>query len=151
MTNPIRPTDDDARTLAKSLLIDARHAALGVIDDSTPLVTRVAIAWLNNAPHLLVSDLSMHTKALDTNPACSLLIGEPEDKGDPLTHPRLTLVCTSENTDKKALRDPWLALHPKAKLYFDFTDFRLLRLTVNAAYLNGGFGKAFHLTPDDLA
>jgi len=35
MTNPIHPTDDDARALAQSLLIDARHAALGVIDGAT--------------------------------------------------------------------------------------------------------------------
>lgn len=156
MVNPIRPTDDAARALAKSLLASARHGALGVLDGlgglggPTPVVTRVATAWLDGAPHLLVSDLSMHTKALDANPACSLLIGEPDAKGDPLTHPRLTLVCSAQHADKTSLRDPWLETHPKAKLYFDFADFRLLRLVVNEAYLNGGFGKAFRLAPQDL-
>lgn len=152
MTNPIRPTDDDARTLARNLLTEARHAALGVLDPATgaPLVTRIALAWLG-APHILISDLSMHTKALSANAACSLLVGEPLPKGDPLTHPRLTLQCHAQAADKSDLRDQWLALHPKSKLYFDFADFRMLRLNVNEAHLNGGFGKAFHLTPADLS
>lgn len=151
MTNPIRPTDDDARELAASLIQTARHAALGVIEPATqsPMVTRIAIAWLG-APHILISELSQHTKALAQNPACSVLIGEPLSKGDPLTHPRLTLQCQAEAADKTTLRSDWLALHPKSKLYYDFTDFVMLRLTVSDAHLNGGFGKAFHLKPDDL-
>lgn len=153
MTNPIRPTDDDARDLAKSLLTKARHAALGVIDPSTngPMVSRIAVAWIGTAPHILISDLSMHTKALAANPACSLLVGEPGPKGDPLTHPRLTLQCAALSADKASLRADWLSLHPKSKLYFDFADFRMMRLEVHAAHLNGGFGKAFTLTAADLA
>ena len=114
------------------------------------MVTRVAVSWINGAPHLLVSDLSPHTKALTEHPACSLLLGELGTKGDPLNHPRLTLQCKSEQADKSNLRETWLTIHPKAKLYYDFTDFRLLRLQVHAAYLSGGFGKAFHLNADDL-
>lgn len=152
MTNPIRPTDDDARRLAASLIQDARHAALGVIDPASqsPMVTRIAIGWLDAAPHILISELSQHTKALSQNPHCSVLVGEPLPKGDPLTHPRLTLQCTAQTAAKSALRDAWLGQHPKSKLYIDFTDFIMLRLTVTEAHLNGGFGKAFHLTPEDL-
>ncbi len=150
MKNPIRPTDDQARALAKSLLTTARHAALGVLHDDMPMVTRTAIAWLDHAPHLLVSDLSQHTKALAASPACSVLVGDPADKGDPLTHPRLTLQCLAHRVDKSALRAPWLALHPKSKVYIDFADFNFMRLSVQTAFLNGGFGKAFILTADDL-
>lgn len=152
MTDPIRQTDDDARALAQKLLADARHAALGVIHPAThaPMVSRIAVAWMDGAPHILISDLSLHTKALAQNATCSLLVGEPGNKGDPLTHPRLTVQCTAAQTDKATLRDTWLALHPKSKLYFDFADFRMMRLTVSEAHLNGGFGKAFHLTPADL-
>lgn len=152
MINPIRPTDDDARALAAELIADAPHGALGVIDPETaaPLVTRVATTWIAGAPHLLVSDLSMHTKALTQNPLCSLLLGTPKPKGDPLTHPRLTLQCRAQPAEKSDLRAQWLSRHPKAKLYFDFADFRVLRLSVTEAHLNGGFGKAFHLHPDDL-
>ena len=43
-TDPIRPTDDDARDQARALIAQARFAALGVIDPATgaPMVTRIA-------------------------------------------------------------------------------------------------------------
>lgn len=149
--DPIRPTDDDARALAQTLLSTVGHGALGVIDpiSHSPLVTKVAFGWLD-APHLLISDLSMHTAALMENPACSLLVAADGNKGDPLTYPRITLQCLAETIDKTPLRDAWLTRHPKSKLYFDFTDFRMVRLNITDAYLNGGFGKAFKLTAADL-
>jgi putative heme iron utilization protein len=49
-----------------------------------------------------------------------------------------------------ALRDQWLATHPKAKLYMDFGDFGFVRLVPQSAFLNGGFGRAVRLAPDDL-
>lgn len=93
MTDPIRPTDEDARQLARNLMSKARFAALGVIDQSgCPLVTRVAFGLCpKGRPISLVSTLSAHTRALQENPACSFMVGEPEDRGDPLTHPRLSL------------------------------------------------------------
>ena len=77
-------------------------------------------------------------------------MGEP-GRGDPLAHPRLTLAARAEPADKAALREALLARHPKAALYFDFADFALLRLAPSGAFLNGGFGKAFRLSPEDLA
>lgn len=151
--DPIRPTDDEARTLAQDLINAARFAALGVIDPETgtPMVTRVAIVpGPDRVPLTLVSTLSSHTAALDAEPACSLLIGEPGAKGDPLTHPRLTLQAVAELADKTALKAHYLSLYPKAQLYYDFGDFRLMRLRPLAAFLNGGFGKAYRLTPEDL-
>ncbi|MCF2870877.1 pyridoxamine 5-phosphate oxidase [Octadecabacter sp. G9-8] len=152
MTDPIRPTDAQARALAKSLLTQASYGALGVIDPdtNTPLVSRVAVSWIMGAPHILISDLSLHTKALSKNSACSLLIAELHSKGDPLTHPRITLQCDAKPADKATVRDTWLELHPKSKLYIDFSDFRVKRLQVRNAFLNGGFGRAFHLGPNDL-
>ena len=43
--NPIRPTDDDARALARALLSGARHAALAVLhpDTGAPFVSRIAL------------------------------------------------------------------------------------------------------------
>lgn len=153
MANPIRPTDDDARALARSLIDTARFAALAVLDPATgaPVVTRIALVpGPDGLPLSLISTLSTHTTALSANPACSLLIGEPGPKGDPLTHPRLTLQATATHADKSALRDHYLSLYSKAQLYFDFTDFQLTRFTPTGAFLNGGFGKAFHLTAADL-
>ncbi len=39
---------------------------------------------------------------------------------------------------------------PNAKLYYDFSDFLMYRLTPSECDLNGGFGKAFNLTAADL-
>lgn len=157
--SPIRPTDDEARALARRLIDQSRFGALGVIDPDSgaPAVTRVAVGTdTDGRPVSLVSDLSSHTRALKANPACSLLVGEPEEKGDPLTHPRLTLQARARFLRKgeagyDALRERWLDGHRKSTLYIDFLDFSFVILDVDGAHLNGGFGKAFVLTPADLA
>lgn len=157
-TSPIRPTDDEARRLARELLDRARFGALGVIDPGTgaPMVTRVAVGTDGDGrPVSLVSDLSAHTRALKANPLCSLLVGEPGGKGDPLTHPRLTLQGRARFVRKgaeghDALRARWIEGHRKSMLYVDFADFSFVVLDLDAAHLNGGFGRAFVLTPADL-
>ncbi len=151
-TDRTRPPTEEARDLAQRLLAEARHGALGVIDpeNASPLVTRVAVSWNGTEVLILVSDLSTHTRALLNNPAASLLVGEPGAKGDPLSHPRLSVLAQAKPIEKAAERAGWLAKHPKSKLYFDFADFRLFGLLPSAALLNGGFGEAFRLSPDDL-
>lgn len=157
MKSPIRPTDDPARDIARSLLRDARFAALAVITpDGAPLVTRVAFGLSAlGQPLTLISGLAAHTRALQANPACSVLIGEPGDKGDPLTHPRLTLQGTAhfllhqaDGFDEMATH--YLRDHPKSKLYIGLTDFSFAMFTISQGHLNAGFGKAFTLTPDDM-
>lgn len=150
--DPIRATTPEARALAQGLLANARHGALGSLDPATgfPLVTRTACLWDGRAALVLVSTLSLHTQALLADPRASLLVGEPGPKGDPLTHPRLTLQARAARADKDALRAAWLARHPKSKLYYGFADFLLLRLDPLEAHLNGGFGQAFRLLPEDL-
>jgi putative heme iron utilization protein len=155
----LRPTDDEARALARGLLARARFAALGTIDPETglPLVTRVGFG-LSGAgePLSLVSTLALHSTALARRPEASLLVGEPGPRGDPLTHPRLTLQARARfvapgEAGHPELAGLWLATHPKARLYLGFADFRFVLFTPLRAWLNGGFGKAFSLTPDDLA
>ena len=150
--DPINPTDDDARALAAQILSDTRYGALAVTLPETglPYVARVAMLWHDGAIYSLISTLSTHTGALLKDPACAALVGEPGAKGDPLTHPRMTLTCTAEQADKPAMKDTWLAAIPKAQLYYDFTDFLMFRLQPAAIDLNGGFGKAYRLSPEDL-
>ncbi len=148
----INLTTNEARTLASDILTQTRFGALAVIapDTGVPYVARTAMLWHDGALLTLISTLSTHTGALQANPACSVLVGEPSDKGDPLTHPRMTLQCTAAQTDKAAYKDIWLGVIPKAKLYYDFTDFLMFRLTPDDIHLNGGFGKAFRLSQSDL-
>ena len=150
--DPINPTDAEARALARQILRDARFGALAVThpDSGFPYVSRVAMIWHQGAIFTLISTLSTHTKALLADPRCAALLGEPADKGDPLTHPRMTLTATASETDKATLKTAWLTAIPKARLYYDFADFRMVRLAIISADLNGGFGKAYRLAPEDL-
>lgn len=150
--DPYRPTDEAARALARRLLAEAGHGALGVLDPATgaPAVSRVAVALHDGAPHILVSTLAPHAAALAADPRASLMLGEP-GRGDPLAHPRLTLAARAGPADKAALRAPWLAAHPKAALYYDFADFAPWRLDPEGAVLVGGFGRAHRLRREDLA
>lgn len=154
--DPFRPVDDEARALAHHLIATATFAALAVLENGQPAVTRVAFATTpEGAPLSLISDLSSHTQALINDPTCSLLVGEPQDRGDPLTHPRITLQATArfvarDSTSHARLRAHYLSKRPKATLYIDFGDFRLVRFDVQTALLNGGFGRAYKLAPKDL-
>ncbi|MDQ2093626.1 HugZ family pyridoxamine 5'-phosphate oxidase [Rhodalgimonas zhirmunskyi] len=150
--------DDAARALIRALIDGASEAALATLrpETQTPSVTRIAIATgPDGAPMSMVSSLAHHTAALEANPACALLIAAPEDKGDAMNHARLTLHCTARlipnyAPERADLRAHFLEQRPKSKLYVDFPDFRFLTFEIENGLLNGGFGKAYILTPSDI-
>ncbi|WP_306118483.1 MULTISPECIES: DUF2470 domain-containing protein [unclassified Roseitalea] len=155
----IRPTDAQAIRMARTLVASARHGALAVLPNAAsgfPNVSRVQLSTdFDGTPAILVSALSPHTGALIADARCSLLVGEV-GKGDPLAHPRITLAARAARIERDTqaharIRRRHLARHPKASLYADFGDFAFFRLDVVAGSLNGGFGKAYELTAEDLA
>lgn len=151
--DPVAAADDAARVLAKRLLHAAKHGALAVIDPETgtPGISRIALGRCPDGwPLSLISELASHTAALRANPAAALMVGDVEEKGDPLTHPRLMIRVKAEFVAKDGLRDHWLQSHPKAKLYVDFADFHFVRLMVISGVLNAGFARAYRLAPADL-
>jgi putative heme iron utilization protein len=153
----IRETDAEAIRLAKTLLRASRYGALAAIDpaDGAPIASRVGVATdTDGCPLILVSGLSAHTAAILADPRCSLLLGEP-GKGDPLAHPRIALACRAvryarDTPDWTRAERRYLNRNPKAKLYVGLGDFVFFRLEIDKASLNGGFGKAYLLTRDDL-
>ena len=158
MASPIRPTDDEARDLAQTLIREARTAALAVTDEGgAPFRSRIGFGTdPAGSPLSLVSQLSQHTRHMAAGGPVSLLVGEPGPRGDPLNHPRLTLqarpVIVPRNAPEyEGLASGWCELHPKARLYVGFADFLFVRFQVSRGFLNGGFGKAFDLTPSDMA
>ncbi|MBZ9673927.1 HugZ family protein [Mesorhizobium sp. ES1-3] len=153
----IRETGAEAIRLAKTLLRSARFGALAVLEPQTgsPLASRVGVATdIDGAPLILVSMLAAHTSALLADPRCSLLLGEP-GKGDPLAHPRLTLICQASRLERGSQAHAraerrYLNRNPKAGLYAGLGDFSIFRLEPQRASLNGGFGKAYMLERSDL-
>lgn len=132
---------------AKGLLRSVRAGALATsTSDHTPFASLVTVATApGGGPILLVSRLAAHTRHLEADPHLSLLLARGGD-GDPLAHPRLTLLGTAarvtEPEARAALRARFLAKHPKAELYADFPDFSFWLVTIERAHLNGGFARA---------
>ncbi len=154
--DPIRPTDATARGLAKTLLRSARSAALATLTpDGHPFASLTSLATdVDGTPLILISALSGHTGNLEADPRASLLIA-PGGKGDPLAHPRITLLARAEkierdSEDGRRIRRRFLARQPKASLYADFPDFSFFALKLERASLNGGFGKAYELEASDI-
>ena len=157
-TDPYRPADAEYRALARRLLDEARHGALGVQEGREGQVHMALIALApgpdGSAPLSLMSDLSRHKRALRERPRCGLLIGEAPRKGDVLSGPRLSLQIRAHflsAAQTGALREHYLRFHPKARLYFQLGDFTLVRLEIESALLNAGFGRACLLSREDLA
>lgn len=157
-TEPVRQADATARGIARNLLLAARTAAIGVIEPETgaPFVSLVAFGIGPAGEALtLVSDLAIHARALRIDPRASLLVGAPGPKGDPLSHPRLTLRATAgfiapDAPERAGYRAAWLRDHPKSALYADFADFHFVRFAIADGHLNAGFGKAYALSANDL-
>src|SRR5215469_3048621 len=149
-------TDFDAKSTAKKLLRSIRAGALATIDRNTghPFGSLVNIATdSDGSPLILISRLSTHTANLEADSRASLLLAAG-GKGDPLAHPRLTVLgrfakIARDAGDEAHLRRRFLARHPKVELYAGFADFALWRMTVESAHLNAGFARAADLTAAD--
>ena len=151
------PPDFDAKQVAKSLLRTTRTGALATIDRNTghPFASLVNVATdVDGALLILVSRLSTHTANLENDDRSSVLLAAT-GRGDPLAHPRLTLIGTfvrlgRDHPDEARGRRRFLARHPKSELYAGFADFAFWRLKTVSAHLNGGFARAADLTAADV-
>jgi len=149
--------DFDPKTVAKGLLRATRAGSLATIDRNTghPFASLVNVATdVDGAPLILVSRLSTHTANLEADGRASLLLAS-SGKGDPLAHPRLTLLGTFFQVARDDQREPrmrrrFLSRHPKSELYAGFADFSFWRLDAVSAHLNGGFARAADLKAADV-
>jgi heme iron utilization protein len=151
----LRETDEAARAQACAFVRSSAYGALATLEPGTgwPLASRVSLAVdADGTPLILISRLSAHYGALESDARCSLLLGEAGD-GDPLRHPRITVVCLGSKVppeQRAAAKAQFLKRHPGAEMYADFADFDFWRLMPQRASLNAGFGKAYALTAQDL-
>jgi putative heme iron utilization protein len=151
------PVGFDPKALAKTLLRSIRAGTLGTLDRNTghPFASLVNVATdVDGSPLILTSRLSTHTANLEADGRASVLLAET-GKGDPLAHPRLTVLGTfapvaRQSADDARVRRRFLARHPKSELYAGFGDFSFWRMQVASAHLNGGFARAADLKADDV-
>jgi heme iron utilization protein len=151
------PANFDPVGLAKALLRATRAGTLGTLDRNTghPFASLVNVATdVDGSPVILTSRLSTHTANLEHDARASILLAET-GKGDPLAHPRLSVLgafaqIEKESADEARVRRRFLARHPKSELYVGFGDFSFWRLTVASAHLNGGFARAADLKAQDV-
>ncbi|WP_202801811.1 HugZ family pyridoxamine 5'-phosphate oxidase [Rhodovulum sp. PH10] len=146
------PEDFDPITTAKTLLRATRAGALATNDRNTghPFASLVNVATAaDGSPLILVSRLSTHTANLERDGRASVLLAAT-GKGDPLAHPRLTVLGDFVRTDDPDVRRRFLARHRKSELYAGFPDFTFWRMIVVSAHLNGGFARAADLEAKDV-
>ena len=151
------PADFTPAELAKMLLRTRRAGTLGTLDRNTghPFASLVNVATdLDGSPVILTSRLSTHTANLEADGRASVLLAET-GKGDPLAHPRLTVigqfsVLAKKSAGEARVRRRFLARHPKSELYAGFGDFAFWRMDVASAHLNGGFARAADLEAADV-
>ncbi|MGO9389355.1 HugZ family pyridoxamine 5'-phosphate oxidase [Rhodoblastus sp.] len=149
---PLAENSFDGLALARKLLRAIPVGALATLakDTGYPFATLTSVATLHDgAPLLLLSSLAHHTKNIRADARASLLLAEG-GKGDPLAHPRLTVVGRLAPIVDARSRKRFLRRHPKAELYADFADFGFWRLEPEAAHLNGGFARAADYRGADL-
>jgi len=155
--NAPQPADFVPAAVAKTLLRTIRAGTLATLDRNTghPFASLVNVAAdADGAPLILTSRLSTHTANLEADGRASILLAET-GKGDPLAHPRLTVLGTMERverdgTDDARVRRRFLARHPKSELYAGFGDFSFWRMRAVSAHLNGGFARAADLQAGDV-
>jgi putative heme iron utilization protein len=148
----------EALDAAKQLLNQHRWAALATIDkQGQPHASMVAYALSEGQLLLHLSQLAAHSKHIEDNPQCALVISENEiDDKDPQQLQRISLEGKVE-----ILRRDSESYHTSAEIYqkrlpdslplFSFADFALIQFTPVKARFVGGFGKAFSFNQDELS
>lgn len=111
-----------------------------------PYASLVLVAAAQDArPILLLSELAVHTQNIAGDDRFSLLFDGTAGLADPLTGARASVQGRARRRDGKDRAGPllrrYLARHPEAGNYVDFTDFGLYEVIPERAHLVAGFGR----------
>lgn len=156
MASKTSPGAETPALQARKLMRGARTAVLSTLmaDEGAPYGSLVLSATAPDAtPILLLSRLAVHTANLLQDPRASLLYEATGGLGDPLTGARLSLLGSVTPSPTALLasdRGRFLARHPSAAAYADFTDFGFYRLLPQRAHLVAGFGQIHWIEAVDL-
>lgn len=160
-----------ATTLAPPGLDQSPGQGRDLGDSGQPYASLVLVALDNDgSPILLLSDLADHSRNLKAEPRAALLFDGTAGLKDPLTGPRASVLgritpvtpgADAGEATRDAPGDPpgdttgclrarFLARHPSAATYADFSDFHFYRMTVESAHLVAGFGRIHWLMGTDI-
>ncbi|MDY7100089.1 MAG: DUF2470 domain-containing protein [Actinomycetota bacterium] len=146
------PTDAE---MARTLVAPGGRATLCTLTErGYPYGSVVSFAADDTgAPIVLISEMAEHTVNARRDTRASMLIAaESASDRDPLSTARLTLVGTLQVLDDPGpRREAYLAVHPYASYYADFTDFAFWRLAIEELRFVGGFGHMSWVTAEKYA
>jgi putative heme iron utilization protein len=136
---------------ARRLLRAARAATLATVTAGQPFASLVTPACDTDLSVLiLISTLSDHTRHLQSEPRCALMVAEAPTSANPQTAPRVTITGLAAPEPDPEMKKRWLRIHPYAAFYADFGDFSLWRIRPMGAQLVGGFARAARIKQADL-
>jgi putative heme iron utilization protein len=103
------------------------------------------------SPIFLISGMAIHTQNLLGDGKASLLVMQSGAGSDPLGSPRATLLGVVARVEEPspAMREVYLARHPSAHYWIDFSDFSFFQLSVTEVYFVGGFGVMGWVSSED--
>ncbi len=149
MTRTQEPPVRLARTVMRS--VDRAVLATRRGDDGWPYGSLVLVTLgLDATPILLVSTLAEHTRNIAADDRVSLVFDGTAGLAQPMEGPRVTVLGRAAPAADPHLRVRYLARHPDAALYANFTDFAVHAITVTTAHLVAGFGRIHRIGAADL-
>lgn len=116
-----------------------------------PYASFTTFALEAGEPVFLISRLAEHTRNLLADGRASLLVHESH-QADPLANGRVTLLGRVSRLEAPATsaRDAFIAAHPQASYYVDFSDFAFFRLQVESVRYIGGYGRMSWVSAEDF-
>lgn len=136
---------------ARRILRAASSASLATQLDGQPFASLVTHAVAPDGALLMwLSTMSRHTRQLRREPRCAVMAQGAPASANPQTAPRVTVTGLAAAIEDAGLKSRWLARHPYAAQYAEFTDFALWRIMPQAALLVGGFAAAHRIRAADL-
>ena len=145
--------DSETARQARTILRQALKGSLASLDreSGAPYVSMVGLATeFDGSPILLLSSLAQHTANILANPDTSLLLDSTDASGDPNSGQRLTLTGRVVKTTGPTVQQRYLARHPGAAVYADFSDFSFWRMEILRGHFIGGFGRIQPMRPEML-
>jgi hypothetical protein len=138
---------------ARQLLRRVATGSLGTLnrDQSGPYVSLVNFATdIAGWPVMFVSRLAWHTQNIAGDRRASLMVAELPPEGDVLTGARVTVMGVLEPADSALVKARYLARHPAARDYINFTDFSFWRLKPERVHAVAGFGRIETMAADEV-